>query len=164
MMLNLQDLPISAKLKEAENKKFFARLRKINIRNLDVDIKGMHEKVFETKNCLECANCCKTISPAITNKDIEKISKYLKMRPSLFTEKYLNLDSDNDYVFKDAPCPFLMTDNYCSIYDARPKACSGYPHTDRKHFIQLLDRTLKNTFICPAAFEVVEKLKWKYGQ
>ncbi len=32
-----------------------------------------------------------------------------------------------------SPCPFLGDDNYCSVYEARPKACREYPHTDRKN-------------------------------
>jgi hypothetical protein len=52
-----------------------------------------------------------------------------------------------------------MGDNTCLIYDVRPKACSEYPHTNRRKFIQLADLTIKNTEVCPAAFEIVEDLK-----
>jgi len=45
------------------------------------------------------------------------------------------------------------------IYDHRPKACSEYPHTNRRKFIQITDLTLKNAEICPAVFEIVEELK-----
>jgi Fe-S-cluster containining protein len=60
------------------------------------------------------------------------------------------------------PCPFLGADNYCSVYDDRPKACREYPHTDRKRFYQILDLTLKNTSTCPAVHLVIEKLKVYY--
>ncbi len=158
-MKSPEELAHSAKQKESENKKFFKKLKKTNSNNIDVTVKALHDEVFEIIDCLECANCCKSISPVITDKDIERIAKHLKLRPAFFTEKFLHLDIENDYVFNDTPCPFLMTDNYCTIYNVRPKACSGYPHTDRKHFTQILDLTLKNTFICPAAYNVVEKLK-----
>jgi Fe-S-cluster containining protein len=52
-----------------------------------------------------------------------------------------------------------MQDNYCIIYDQRPKACREYPHTDRRRFYQILDLTMKNRDICPIVYEVVEKLK-----
>jgi len=97
----------------------------------------------------------------LTDRDIEKLAKHLKLKPSLFTEKYLHIDSDNQYVFNETPCPFLMTDNYCLVYAQRPKACAEYPHTDRKKFYQLLDITLNNTFVCPAVNEIVEKMKTK---
>ena len=150
------------KNKEAENKKFFSKLKRTRPKDLDDLVHSLHDEVFQKTDCLTCANCCKSISPMITDKDIERISKNIKIRPSLFTEKYLHLDQDNDYVFNDTPCPFLMKDNYCSIYDVRPKACREYPHTDSKIFYKLLDLTLKNSLICPAVFEIVEELKQHY--
>jgi uncharacterized protein len=150
------------KNKEAEDKKFITKLKRTRPKDLDDAVHSLHDEVFQKKDCLTCANCCKSISPMITDKDIERISKNMKIRPSLFTEKYLHLDQENDYVFKSAPCPFLMKDNYCSIYDVRPKACREYPHTDSKNFYKLLDLTLKNSLICPAVFEIMEELKKKY--
>ena len=162
MTVKINELTQSAKLAEKGSKKLLARLKKNTPNNLDIKVKEYHEKVFMDIDCLDCANCCKSISPMITDKDIERIAKYLKLRPSVLTEKYLHLDEDGDYVFNSQPCPFLGSDNYCKVYDVRPKACSEYPHTDRKRFVQILDLTLKNTFICPAAYEVVEKLKENY--
>ena len=149
------------KNKESENKKFLEKLKRTRPRDLDDVVHTIHTDIFQKTDCLTCANCCKSISPMITDKDIERIAKHLKMRPSLFTEKYLHLDQENDYVFNSAPCPFLMKDNYSSIYDVRPKACREYPHTDSKNFYKLLYLTLKNTLVCPAVFEIVEELKKK---
>ncbi|OIP05710.1 MAG: zinc/iron-chelating domain-containing protein [Bacteroidetes bacterium CG2_30_32_10] len=151
----------SAEKTAKENEKFFARLRKKKPAQLDTLVHTLHEEVFAHTDCLACGNCCKTISPMLTDRDIEKLAKHLKLKPSLFTEKYLHIDSDNQYVFNETPCPFLMTDNYCLVYAQRPKACAEYPHTDRKKFYQLLDITLNNTFVCPAVNEIVEKMKTK---
>jgi Fe-S-cluster containining protein len=76
---------------------------------------------------------------------------------------YLHIDAENDYVLNAAPCPFLGADNYCQVYEDRPKACREYPHTNRKKIYQLLDLTLKNTSICPAAYEIVEGVKLKFS-
>ena len=63
-------------------------------------------------------------------------------------------------VLKTAPCSFLdLQNNECTIYDVRPKACSEYPHTDRRKFIQIANLTIENTAICPATFNIVEALK-----
>lgn len=60
------------------------------------------------------------------------------------------------------PAPILdRADNYCSIYDHRPKACSEFPHTNRKKFHQITAITQKNIPICPAAYQVVEAMKIK---
>jgi len=108
---------------------------------------------------MKCANCCKTTGPLFTDKDISRISKHLRIKPSKFTEKYLRIDEDRDYVLKTVPCAFLGEDNYCTIYNVRPKACREYPHTDRIKQHQLLELTEKNVEICPAVFSIIEKLK-----
>ena len=121
----------------------------------------LHHEEFERTDCLECANCCKTTGPLFTKADIERISKFFRQKPQAFIDDYLRIDKENDYVFQSLPCPFLGADNYCSIYDVRPKACREFPHTDRKKFQQISNLTLKNVAICPAAFNIVEAMKAK---
>ena len=148
-----------AKKKAAENKKFLQSLKKKEPRKLDEAFHTVHEEVFEEINCLNCANCCKTTSPIFYENDIERLSKSLKMKPGDFVQKFLRIDEDNDYVLKTAPCPFLDNESYCVVYEDRPKACREYPHTDRKKMFQVLDLANKNTMVCPAVFEMVERLK-----
>ncbi|HKL07537.1 MAG TPA: YkgJ family cysteine cluster protein [Bacteroidales bacterium] len=147
-----------------ENKIFFARLKKKKPKKLDKTVHELHDEVFQEIDCLDCANCCKSISPTLYDKDIERLSKNLKIKPSQFLEEYLYLDDEGDYVFKQTPCPFLLPDNYCQVYESRPKACREYPHTDRSRFYQLLNLTLKNSLICPAVFELIERLKQRKEQ
>lgn len=149
------------KIKRKENNKFFKRLKKVKPKLLDKIIHPIHQEVFECTDCLECANCCTTTGPLFTDKDISRIAKYLRIKPSDFVDRYLRIDEDNDYVLQSVPCTFLREDNYCSIYEVRPKACREYPHTDRIKQYQLLKLTEKNVDVCPAVFEIVEKLKQK---
>ena len=148
-----------ARKKAEENRAFFKKLKKKPPRNLDEVVHTLHEEVFSEFDCLTCANCCSSISPIVTDKDIERLARHLKMKPARLIEQYLHLDDDQDYVFNDTPCPFLMPDNYCMVYEYRPKACREYPHTDRRRFAQILPLTLKNCEYCPIVFEVVERLK-----
>lgn len=145
--------------KRKEDNLFLNSLKKIKPKVLDKMIHPLHEEVFEYTKCLECANCCKTTSPMFTDKDISRIAKYLRIKPSRFTEKYLKIDEEKDYVLQAVPCIFLGEDNNCSIYDVRPKACRDYPHTNRKKQYQLLNLTEKNIAVCPAVYDIVEKLR-----
>ena len=155
----LRELPKKASEKHNENKKFFAKLRKKPPKNLDYTMQELHEAEFKRTDCLTCANCCKTTGPLFTNADVERISKSFRMKAQKFIETYLRVDEENDYVLQQTPCTFLGADNYCSIYDVRPKACREFPHTDRKKFQQISNLTLKNVAICPAAFNIVEEMK-----
>jgi Fe-S-cluster containining protein len=145
--------------RSAENKKFLQGLRKKDARKVDDAFHQVHEEVFEEINCLECANCCKTTSPIFYQNDIERLAKAMRIRPGEFIDQYLTVDDDNDYVLTTAPCPFLGADNYCSVYEDRPKACREYPHTHRKKMVQIMDLTFKNTLVCPAVLEMVERMK-----
>ena len=155
----LRQLPQKSKDTHNENKKFFAKLKKQPPKNLDLVMQDLHDAEFEKTDCLSCANCCKTTGPLFTDKDVARIAKHFRMKPQVFIETYLRVDEDNDYVLQSVPCTFLGADNYCSIYDVRPKACREFPHTDRKKFQQISNLTLKNVAICPAAFNIVEDMK-----
>lgn len=162
MQETIERLPLLAEKDQQKNKIFFSRLKRKPPKDLDEKVHGLHSEVFENFNCLDCGNCCKTLGPRISDKDILRIAKHLKAKPSVLTEKYFRIDEDNDFVFKTMPCPFLGHDNYCSIYESRPTACRNYPHTDRKKIEQLLDITQKNISVCPAVYEIVSKLRMLY--
>jgi Fe-S-cluster containining protein len=157
--MDLDSFRKRAQAQAPENKKFLQRLKKKNPRDLDEAFHTVHDEVFAEVDCLQCANCCKTTSPIFYQTDVERTAKALRMKPGDFIQKFLRVDEDNDMVLKSSPCPFLDADNYCSIYDDRPKACREYPHTNRKKMVQILDLTFKNTLVCPAVAEMVERLK-----
>ena len=160
MEKRLEQLPELAEKAQAESKKYFENLRKRTPKNLDYVMQELHTAEFNKTDCLDCGNCCKTTSPIFTHKDIERISKHFKMKVVDFTSTYLMRDQDDFMVLKLAPCSFLdVSDNTCTIYDVRPKACAEYPHTNRRKFIQITNLTLANTFICPATYSIVEALK-----
>jgi Fe-S-cluster containining protein len=119
---------------------------------------NLHEEAFDKIDCLECAACCKNYSPRFKTPDIKRISKYLKMKESIFIESYLRLDSDGDYVVRSKPCPFLGSDNFCSIYDQRPSDCHRFPYTDEDVLLKRPLITLKNATFCPAVYFVLERL------
>ncbi|MBT0555101.1 YkgJ family cysteine cluster protein [Riemerella anatipestifer] len=151
----------NAQQKHKEHKKFLEKLKKKPPKNLDYLTQEIHNEVFDEIDCLSCANCCKTTGPLFTTQDIERISKFLKLKPTQFEEKYLRIDEDNDWVLQQLPCPFLFSDNTCMIYEVRPKACREFPHTDRKKIYQINHLTIKNIEICPATFKWIEKMREK---
>jgi len=136
----------------------YHKKNKKQLKKMDTIVRRLHDEISEKTDCLSCANCCRGLGPAIYDKDIERMAKTLRMKPSEVVAQYLRIDEDRDYVFKSMPCPFLMPDNYCSIYEARPKACREYPHTDRRNFEQIYKLTVKNTETCPIAYEVLSEL------
>jgi Fe-S-cluster containining protein len=144
-----------------ENAKYLKKLKGLKTAVLDELFHSAHERVFRKTDCLQCANCCKTTSPIFRGVDIQRLSKALKVKTAFFIDCFLQLDDEGDYVLKEAPCPFLLPDNRCSVYESRPLACREYPHTNRKKMNQILDLTHKNALICPAVADMVEQIKMR---
>ena len=136
-------------------KQFLSRADKNKILR---ELPSLHEEAFEQVDCLTCANCCKNYSPRFKTPDIKRISKTLSMKESVFIDTYLNIDHEGDYVLKSKPCPFLGSDNLCSIYEDRPSDCRRFPYTNEDVFVKRQQLTLKNISFCPAAYYVVERL------
>ncbi len=141
------------------NRKFLLNLKKMPEKKLDALFHEEHDAAFEQIDCLDCANCCKTTSPIFRDRDIDRLAKHLRIKSSQLVEQHLHMDADGDYVLNTSPCTFLNDDNTCSVYEYRPNACKEYPHTDRKKMSQILELTHKNTLVCPAVEQIVEKIK-----
>ena len=147
-----------AKTKKKEYRKKLHQLKKKKSKALNYQFNDLHDEEFGSMDCLSCANCCKTTSPIFRDADIHRLAKHLRMKAGAFTQKYLQLDNDNDYVLKQSPCVFLNQDNTCQVYDFRPLACKEYPHTDRKNVMQIVDLTIENTTVCPGVARIVKKI------
>ncbi len=136
-------------------KQFLQRVSKNEVLSRQQDI---HEEAFNKVDCLSCANCCKNYSPRFKTPDIKRISKLLGLREGVFIEKYLKEDEDGDFVLQTVPCPFLGSDNFCSIYEDRPSDCRRFPYTDEDVLIKRAPLTLKNSSFCPITYYTLERL------
>ena len=150
-------LPKLASKSEPEWKRFYIKNRK-KLEGMDIQVQLLHDKITKRTDCLSCGNCCRTLGPRITDKDLERMAKVLRQKTTDVIANYIRIDEDGDMVFKTMPCPFLGAENYCSIYESRPKACREYPHTDRKRFYQIFNLSIKNAQTCPIVYEVLEEL------
>jgi len=158
MLIDLKEFNKPSKEKNKQVIAHFNKIKKQKPNRIDELFNNAHDEVFAETDCLTCANCCKTTSPVFKSKDIENIAKYLKIKPSQLVEKYLYMDDEADYVLLKSPCSFLNEDNSCNIYDVRPTACQGYPHTDKRKVHALMELTQNNALVCPAVSEMVKRI------
>lgn len=141
-----------------KHKKFVQKLKRDKGKKLDELGDRLHEEVFKEVDCLDCANCCTSIPPIVNKTDAARIAKHLGMKRGDFEKEYLTQDEDGDWVMNASPCPFLQENNYCLIYDYRPKACRQYPHTDGLEFSKNLHLHGVNSRYCPAVFHILERM------
>ena len=119
----------------------------------------LHDDAFAKIDCLQCAACCKNYSPRFKTPDVKRISKYVGLRESDFIETYLRVDEDGDFVVKASPCPFLGSDNACTVYEVRPSDCARFPYTDEDVIIKRQPLTVKNSSFCPIVYHVLDGLQ-----
>jgi Fe-S-cluster containining protein len=153
-VIHPQNIRQAANQHKKELRELIKKLKRNDKRLLDDKVHRLHYQIFDSYNCTACANCCRSLGPKLTNKDIARLADYLKITDSAFFQKYVVEDEDGDFVFREMPCVFLQSDNLCAVYDIRPKACREYPHTDKTNFHQILDLSLLNAEICPAVYEI----------
>jgi Fe-S-cluster containining protein len=145
--------------KSGERQKLYKQyLHRADKNNVLRQLPDLHEEAFSKVDCLQCANCCKNYSPRFKTTDVKRIAKLLQMKEGVFIDTYLTVDEDGDFVVKTKPCPFLGSDNYCSIYEDRPSDCRRFPYTDEDVIYKRQQLTLKNSTFCPITYYVLEKL------
>lgn len=147
-----------------KTKQFMALLAKRKIKGFDATVHRLHDEVFAEISCLACGHCCRKLGPAYVRHDIERMSDELNLSAAAFTERYLRTDEDGDLVYRTLPCPFLEPTGLCRHYEARPKACREYPHTDEKNMQRDLLRLADNTLYCPAAVLIAERLQEMFSR
>ncbi len=145
-------------INKEQQKQFQQFLQRADKNKVLKQLPQLHEEAFQKIDCLQCAACCKNYSPRFKTPDVKRISKHLGMKESTFIDTYLNVDDEGDFVVKKTPCPFLGTDNLCSIYEVRPSDCARFPYTDEDVLIKRQKLTLKNASFCPIVVHVVDRL------
>jgi Fe-S-cluster containining protein len=120
------------------------------------------KEAWKRTDCLDCANCCKTMSPTYTKKDVQRIASHLGMTEKAFREKWLYKDRTGDWMNVKQPCQFLdLETNMCNIYAVRPRDCAGFPHHNKKKMVEYLHMYKQNIEYCPATYRLVEYINEK---
>jgi hypothetical protein len=154
----------SFKIKSGKNKRkmrlFLSKVEKNPPRGLDKLAEKIEKEVWQEVNCLSCANCCKSMTPTFTKKDIVRISAHFDQTPEEFKSKWLYKDTNGDWMNTRNPCQFLdKKTNMCSIYSIRPADCAGFPHLAKKKMVEYIHVHKQNVEYCPATYMMVEKMK-----
>jgi uncharacterized protein len=160
MAINLRSFLLRAKHQKAAFRKFLKRVEKNPPRGLDILVAKTDREIWTEVDCLTCANCCKTMTPTYTERDIKRIAVYLKMPVPDFKKKWLRRErGTSDWLNKSTPCQFLdAATNQCSIYDVRPADCAGFPHHTKRKMVEYMHVHKQNIECCPATFKMVEKM------
>jgi hypothetical protein len=122
------------------------------------------EEIEEKIDCRVCANCCKVAETDLTERDVDRLARYLGLSPKQFVAQYTTMSAqeDDETILRrtEAGCIFL-DGNDCTIYDARPDTCRNFPHLVRgagsieSRMWQMIDRAT----YCPIVYNSLEEYK-----
>jgi len=158
-MMDLEEFEKQAQEQRPELEGFLNKLDEMVPRGLSRIVAEEDAEVWKEVDCMQCAHCCKTMTPIFTKADIKRIASHFRMTPRAFYDKWLIKEEDSGNVVNATlPCQFLV-DNKCSIYEVRPRDCAEFPHHDKRPFDLYNDTYNQNLHRCPATFKLVSRLK-----
>jgi Fe-S-cluster containining protein len=164
MLTDLLQIRRMGEQKRDENERFRKHLKQHSF--AERRIRRLAEHIEEQFDCTECANCCKVATTRITERDVENLAKFLRIRPSEFLRDYAEKSDEEGLILKrtEAGCVFL-DGLACSVYEARPHTCSGFPHTVRGDgtFVSRMWDFKDRACYCPIVYNTLEALKEEAG-
>jgi Fe-S-cluster containining protein len=141
-----------------------ARLRQHLKRHEYVErrLRRIAEEVEDEIDCTVCANCCREATVRLLERDVESLAKHLRISRRKFLAEYTERSEQEGLILRrnEQGCVFL-DGNLCSVYEARPATCAGFPHLVRgagslpSRMWQMVDRAC----YCPIVYNALEAFK-----
>jgi Fe-S-cluster containining protein len=130
-------------------------------------LRRIAEGIQEQIDCTACANCCKTSTTEVTERDVERLAHHLRISREQFLADYTMPDEDGQLSLRFTPeagCVFL-DGNMCSVYDARPDICQRYPHLVRGNgsIASRMWTFVDRASVCPIVYNCLEAFKQELG-
>lgn len=114
-------------------------------------------------DCRTCGACCRDNVVPVDDAEAERLAERIALPILQFRKQYLTTtDEDEGLPAMDAhPCAFLHG-NECSVYEARPQVCRGYPYIGGDIASRMIG-IIERAGVCPIVFEMLEQLKKRTG-
>lgn len=161
-MKPLQDLAFieqSSFEKEDENLLFKQYLQQQNSNEIDSLVYNLNEEISPQIDCTKCGNCCRSLMINVEENDAERLAEHLNISKEDFCKKYIETSSEGNLsVMNKIPCHFL-SQNKCTVYEARPHECREFPGLHQPNFNARLFATFMHYSRCPIIYNVIEMLK-----
>jgi Fe-S-cluster containining protein len=147
-----------------ENLRFRAWMKRHNF--VERRLKIIAQDVEEKTDCTACANCCRVATTPVTERDADRLAKFLGAKLSDFLRDYtLETEEEGRFLKRDENGCVFLDGNLCSVYDARPNTCELFPHLVKGNG-SLLSRMWHmpdRAVYCPIVFNTLEEWKTETG-
>jgi hypothetical protein len=165
MLTDLVQIRVQGEKKRLENERLRRHMKARD--HSDRILRRVAEAIEEQIDCTQCANCCRVATATVSERDIERLARHLRIKPAQFVAGYTLETADEGRILRRSAatgCVFL-DGNACSVYDARPETCQRFPHLVRgsgsiaSRMWQFIDRAC----YCPIVYNSLEAFKDELG-
>ena len=128
LVTDLVQIKRLGELKRDENLRLRLHMKRHAI--VERRLKIISDDIEKKTECLSCANCCRSATARLQEREIESVAKGAGMRVNDFMEECVEESADEGMILRrneDGSCVFLHG-NECLIYRHRPTACRHFPH------------------------------------
>lgn len=164
MLTDLVQIRRMGEKNREENGRLRAWLKRHNF--VERRLKRIAEEVAEATDCLACANCCRVATTRVTDRDVERLSKFLGMKPAAFVKEYTVKTEDEGRILRrtEHGC-VLLNGNECTVYEARPDTCRDFPHLTHGagSFLSRMWKMPDRATYCPIVYNSLEAFKDETG-
>jgi hypothetical protein len=161
--LDINKIAAMAVRKEDQNYRFRSFLKSQDDVKVDKMVQRLHARIASRIDCTLCGNCCKKLSPRVTDNEIQHLAGKENLSTADFESRFIEYDQLADGKFlKDIPCRYLR-EKKCTVYADRPENCQSYPHLQKPDFTSRTLGVIANYAICPIVYNVYETLKQEMG-
>lgn len=162
MITDLVQIKRLGEQKRPENERLRRHLK--TYRYVERKLIQIARDVQDEVDCTACGNCCRVATAKLTERDVLKLAKHLRIKPEQFIRDYAVEDEEEGLILRREEgrgCVFL-DGNLCTVYEARPASCDHFPHLTvssggsiESRMWQFIDRAT----YCPIVYNTLEQ--WK---
>src|ERR1035441_10818216 len=76
-------------------------------------LRRIAEGIEDSIDCLECANCCRVATAKVTERDVERLGKYLRVKPARVMAEYVVKSEEEGLILRrdqQTGCVFLRSE------------------------------------------------------
>ncbi|MBS1856902.1 MAG: YkgJ family cysteine cluster protein, partial [Acidobacteria bacterium] len=161
MITDLVQIRLLGEKKREENGRFRRHMKSHD--HSDRILRRIAEGIEEQIDCTVCANCCRVATVKVSERDVERLAKFLRLKPARVVDDFVVESEEEGFVLRrdeKSGCVFL-NGTECTVYEARPDICQRFPHLVRgngsiaSRMWEFVDRAC----YCPIVYNALEAFK-----
>ena len=161
MITDLVQIQTLGEKKREENLRFRKHMKSRD--HSDRILRRIAEDIEGQIDCTQCANCCKVASVQLSERDVERLVRFLRVSPARFLADYTMQSEQEGLVLrrdKKSGCVFL-SGTECTVYEARPDICQRFPHLVRGQgsILSRMWEFVDRACYCPIVYNSLEAFK-----